>query len=134
MFKITGLDHIVLVTYNKQAMLHFYCDILGCTIENKQPDHGLTQLRIGQHLIDLSEQEQDNNTGHEMARNLEHFCLRIQPFDVDALKQYFNKHNIEIHRLGERYGAQGQGVSFYIHDPQGNEVELVEDKQADSIR
>lgn len=123
MFTIQGLDHIVLRTNHIKEMLYFYCDILGCTIEREQPKINLTQLRAGSNLIDIV--EVDTAVAQEN-QNLEHYCLRIQPFDFTALKAHFEQQGLEVKRFGERYGSQGLGPSFYINDPQGNEVELSE--------
>ena len=121
MINITGIDHIVLRTNCIDKMLNFYCDILGCSIENHQKALRLTQLRVGDNLIDLIEVDGfiDNNNP-----NMEHFCLRIWPFDFQALTTYFQQHQIEILRYGDRYGSDGMGLSFYVKDPQGNEIEL----------
>ncbi len=52
MFSILGLDHVVLRAANVPRMVHFYCQVLGCTLERERPDLGLTQLRAGNSLID----------------------------------------------------------------------------------
>ncbi|HAT66364.1 MAG TPA: VOC family virulence protein [Flavobacteriaceae bacterium] len=123
MFKIAGLDHIVLNTTKTNEMVNFYCKILGCNIEKVQEEFGLTQLRAGDSIIDLIQTNEDIVSS---SPNLNHFCLRITPLDYDELKAYFDDHGIETYRYGERYGAQGYGNSFYIKDPEGNEVELKE--------
>ena len=125
MFTIKGIDHIVLRTSRIEKMLWFYCDLLHCVIENQQPEIGLTQLRAGDNLIDLVSIDGEQTKG----KNLEHFCLRVTPFDYNALEKYFRQNKIEPKRFGKRYGAQGIGYSFYISDPEGNEVELCELKQ-----
>ncbi len=121
MFKIECIDHIVLRTYHIDSMIDFYCNILGCHIEQVQEEIGLTQLRAGTNIIDLVKIEKPLNDSN---RNLEHLCLRIYPFDYESLKKYFREKNIEIYRYGNRYGAQGIGPSFYLKDPEGNEIEL----------
>jgi glyoxylase I family protein len=126
MFKIQGIDHIVLRSMNTEKMLSFYVDILGCTIERVNTTIGLTHLRIGDNLIDLLEIE------HPVTdKNLEHFCLRISPFDYDMLKLYFEKHSIELLRYGNRYSSLGHRNSFYLKDPDGNELEFVEGEMCD---
>ena len=56
---------------------------------------------------------------------LDHFCLRIEPFDQDDLMEYFQTiHGIEIMSTGLRKGAEGIGPSLYIQDPEGNVIEL----------
>lgn len=123
MFEIKSIDHIVLRTTQLDKMLFFYCDVLGCVIENKQEAIKLTQLRVGDNLIDLLVVDESIQAKH---RNLEHFCLRIAPFNYPQLKAYFEKYEIEAKHFGNRYGSKGMGDSFYISDPEGNEVELCE--------
>jgi glyoxylase I family protein len=122
MFKIKDIDHIVLRTAQLQKMLDFYCNILGGHIEKEQPKLRLTQLRFGESLIDLVEVDKQPSSD----RNLDHFCLRIDPFNLDSLTAYFEKHNISINDQGPRYGAEGTGYSIYINDPEKNTIELKE--------
>ena len=51
--EIAAIDHIVLRTQDPARLERFYCEVLGCTVEKRQPDFGLTQLRAGDALIDL---------------------------------------------------------------------------------
>jgi glyoxylase I family protein len=129
MFKIVRLDHIVLRVHDLDAMLRFYRGALGCTLEREQKELGLYQLRAGDALIDLV--TLDGKIGRSrgagpgpQGRNLDHFCLRIEPFDLDALRRHFADCGVAIGETGLRYGAEGEGLSVYISDPEGNVVEL----------
>ena len=130
MLKIIGLDHLVLRTTQIDAMLQFYCNVLGCVIERSLIDNiGLIQLRAGASLIDLV--LVDSELGRlggkapvQDGRNLEHFCLTIDSMDEHELSQYLANHGIDYQPAQERYGATGFGQSVYIEDPQGNIVEL----------
>ena len=57
-------------------------------------------------------------------RNLEHFCLRVEPFDEAALRGQLAEHGVEAGTVKTRYGAEGFGPSIYVTDPEGNVVEL----------
>ena len=57
-------------------------------------------------------------------KNVDHVCLRIEPFDVAALATHLRSHGIEPGEVGTRYGADGFGPSMYLRDPDGNVVEL----------
>jgi len=57
-------------------------------------------------------------------RNMDHFCLRIEPFDFEALRLHFKRFGIELDRQHRNYGAQGDGPSIYVDDPEGNTIEL----------
>lgn len=128
LFSIGGIDHIVLRVRDVARALEFYRDTLGCTVEREQRAQGLTQLRAGRSLIDLvtldgplGRRPQEAAAG---GPNVEHFCLTIVPFDEEALRAYLASHGIEAGEPAGRYGAEGEGRSIYIEDPDGNRVEL----------
>jgi catechol-2,3-dioxygenase len=129
MFRILQLDHIVLRVRDVQAMLRFYTQVLGCTVERVQDELGLYQLRAGASLIDLVTIDGKlGRTGGAApgpeGRNLDHFCLRIEPFDGDALRAWLSSRGANPGEVMQRFGAQGQGPSLYLSDPEGNVVEL----------
>jgi glyoxylase I family protein len=119
---IRDIDHVVLRTRDASRLQRFYCDVLGCSVEKIQPGIGLTQLRAGRSLIDLL----DVGAGESApsAPNMDHFCLRLEPFDADAIAAFLRRHGVEPGEVASRYGADGQGPSIYVTDPDGNTVEL----------
>ena len=125
-FIIHGIDHIVLRVRELPRSLAFYCDLLGCTVERQQPELGLTQLRAGSSLIDLVTLDGPLGAGQPpgAGRNLEHFCLTVAPFDETALIAWLTARGVEVGESAIRYGAEGEGRSLYIEDPDGNRVEL----------
>ena len=129
MFRILGIDHIVLRVADLDRMLDFYSDVLGCSVERREDSIGLVQLRAGAALIDLVPVDSELGRAGGAApgaegRNLDHFCLRLEPFDEDAIRAHLARHGIEAGPLKRRYGAEGVGHSIYITDPEGNVVEL----------
>jgi catechol 2,3-dioxygenase-like lactoylglutathione lyase family enzyme len=126
---ILGRDHLVLRTADPARMIRFYCDVLGCALERQRDDLGLIQLRAGRSLIDLVTLDGPLGRAGGSApgaegRNLDHFCLRVEPFDPAALKTHLEAHGLACGEVSERYGAEGFGPSLYIRDPEGNTVEL----------
>ena len=130
MIKPTALDHIVLRTDRYQELIDFYCDVLGCSVERTLSDSfGLTQLRAGSALIDIVDVDgelgkQGGSPPGETGRNLDHFCLQIEPFEEQALQDYLRTCGVDVGDFEERYGAQGMGRSLYLKDLSGNTVEL----------
>ena len=130
MIEVAGIDHIVLRTEKLQEMLNFYCNILGCKIEREtSAETGLTQLRAGSALIDLVtvDSRLGRLGGDAPARtgiNVDHFCLQLKPVSEAEIIKHLRAYGINTGKFEERYGAQGIGNSIYIHDPEGNTVEL----------
>ena len=56
--------------------------------------------------------------------NLDHFCLRIEAFDEAAIRAQLQRHGYTAGRVEQRCGAEGEGPSIYLNDPEGNTVEL----------
>lgn len=129
MFRILGIDHLVLRSADVDALRRFYVDVLGCSVEREQTDLGLTQLRAGSALIDLVSLDgplgRAGGAGPGVeGRNLDHFCVRIDPFDAGALRAWLAQHGVQAGEVEQRFGAEGKGPSLYIQDPDGNVVEL----------
>ncbi|MDR3455362.1 MAG: VOC family protein [Rhodoferax sp.] len=129
MIHILEIDHIVLRVVDLDAMLHFYGTVLGCPVERRQDDIGLVQLRAGRSLIDLVPVDGPLGRAGGAApgvegKNLDHFCLRIDPFDEATIRAHLTSAGIAVGPVESRNGAQGEGPSIYIADPQGNTVEL----------
>lgn len=128
-FNMTGLDHVVLRVRDLEQSLAFYQGVLGCSIEKVQARIGLTQLRAGRALIDLITldgvlgSKGGAGPGPE-GRNMDHFALGVTPFDEAAIRAHLAAHGIEVIDSGPRYGAEGEGPSVYVQDPDGNVVEL----------
>lgn len=129
MIQIRDIDHVVLRIVDLGAMMKFYCDVLGCTVDRINDDIGLVQLRAGRCQIDLVPVSGPIGAtggaapGRE-GRNLDHFCVRVEPFDADAIRRHLAAHGIAAGAIEQRYGAEGEGPSMYVTDPEGNVVEL----------
>jgi len=126
---VVGFDHIVLRIRDKPRMIGFYRDVLGLAVDRDRVELGLTHMRAGSDLIDLV--TVDGPLGRKGgaapgadARNLDHFCLRVRPFEETAIREHLAAHDVEVDEAGERYGADGDGMSLYIRDPEGNIIEL----------
>lgn len=127
--RIRDIDHLVLRVVDLECMLRFYCEVLGCTIERRRDDIGLVQLRAGRSLLDLVPVNGKlGRTGGAppgaQARNLDHFCFRLEAFDADAIRRALASHGVAAGAVESRYGAEGEGPSIYTVDPEGNIVEL----------
>ena len=127
-FALEGLDHVVLLVDDMDAARAFYTEVIGCTVDNALPQYGMLQLRAGAALIDLVEYSSAQGSWAKPdvagGRNMDHVALATGPWDPEALRAHLAAHGVEIVEEGIRYGASGDGLSFYVRDPSGNTIEL----------
>jgi catechol 2,3-dioxygenase-like lactoylglutathione lyase family enzyme len=129
-FVVARIDHLVLRARKLERLVSFYANVLGCEVERTVEDAQLVQLRAGSCLIDVVAVQgplgkaggdpPDLVDGH----NLDHFCLRVDPFDPDRIRAHLGAHGIRASEVRTVYGAEGYGPSIYFDDPEGNTVEL----------
>ncbi len=131
-FSIQRLDHLVLRTDDPQVLINFYQN-LGCEIvRDASKDLGLVQLRLGDSMLDIVDTNgkvgKMGDTGaapSENGRNLDHFAVRVEPFDKEAILAFCEAHGIEAQSPPTLLlGADGYGPAVYIKDPMGNRMEL----------
>ncbi len=119
-FRFKALDHVVLRCVDPERMERFYMDVLGCALEQRQPHISLTQLRAGASLIDLV----PGRKADEPGRTVDHVCFTIEPWEPEALMAHLEAAGHPVQPPASRYGAEGEGPSVYVTDPEGNVVEL----------
>lgn len=129
-FSVQRIDHIVFRVRDLGRSIDFYRTVLGCDVVRQREHLGLVHLRAGASMIDLvSVDGQLGARGGAApandARNVDHLCLRVEPFNESDLVRHFNKHGVAP--MGDaqlNFGAEGDGLSLYFHDPDGNVIEL----------
>jgi glyoxylase I family protein len=129
-FVVEHIDHVVLRVRDLAASVRFYEAVLGLEVARDRPDLGLVHLRAGASLIDLVAVDGPLGLpggaapGHE-GRNVDHLCLRVEPFDEVAIVAHLASHGVRPRGPAAiNFGAEGQGPSLYFEDPDGNAVEL----------
>ncbi|HMG46209.1 MAG TPA: VOC family protein [Allosphingosinicella sp.] len=127
-YALEGIDHVVLLVDDMAEARHFYCAVIGCAVDRALPEYGMLQLRAGAALIDLVDISSEEGAWARPpaagGRNMDHVCLATGPWDEAALRAHLAGHDVEIVEEGIRYGAHGDGLSFYVRDPSGNTLEL----------
>ncbi len=114
MITIRDIDHVVLRIRDLDRVAAFYIDVLGARWEKKQEAIGLYQLRVGR---------AGGAAPGRDGRNVDHVCFRVLPWDGPAVLAHLAGHGIEG-EIVSRYGADGDGPSIYLSDPEGNLLEL----------
>lgn len=126
---ITHIDHVVIRANNLDNMVAFYQDVLGCKLERGPGDGRLAQLRAGLSMIDLVDAKgpigrHSGDVADHTAPNMDHVCFQIDPWNISAVQEQLQLHDVAFGEVGDRYGAGGLGPSIYLKDPEGNTVEL----------
>jgi catechol-2,3-dioxygenase len=124
------MDHIVLNAEDIEALVHFYTEVVELEPERLEEfRHGkvpFPSVRVNADtVIDLApkamwEKGQLRTRGRP---NLNHFCLTLQKSDWQKLQERLTARQMTIAGPLPRWGAHGDGTSFYFHDPEGNEIE-----------
>jgi glyoxylase I family protein len=94
-FNIVGIDHVVLRAADPAALERFYLDVLGLSFEKRQG--GLAQLRAGNALIDIVSADETGPAGGTSSTggaNLDHVCLRVEPFDAAEIARHLAGQNV----------------------------------------
>ncbi|NKB60426.1 MAG: VOC family protein [Alphaproteobacteria bacterium] len=119
---IRNIDHVVLRAADLDRAIRFYCDVLGCTVERQVESIGLVQMRAGSAMIDLFDAKENPPPGGP--GNMDHVALRLETFDEASIQAFLAEHGVPADEAKSRFGAEGDGPSIYIKDPDGNTVEL----------
>lgn len=117
---VVGLDHIVLNVADTERSLAFYLGELGLAPvrvdEWRRGEVFFASVRVdATTIIDLLEVAPNG-------RNVDHFCLVVDRIDLQAVADSGRFEVVD--GPDQRYGAQGNGTSLYVRDPDNNIVEL----------
>ena len=119
---VVGFDHIVLKCADVETTLAWYLDVLGLQAVRVEEWRARTapfpSVRVNATtIIDLIRRGDDAGDGR-----LDHFCVVVEPTDLAALAASGAFDVVD--GPATRYGAQGDGTSLYVRDPDGTVVEL----------
>jgi glyoxylase I family protein len=126
--KIERLDHVVLRVQSIEKMLPFYCNVLGFELAQQTENGRFAQLRAGTAVVDMlkyrgTPSDDPDSPARNDERNMDHFAVRLESFEEEQLREHLAQFGIDAGKLWRNDGPEGH-CSFYIQDPEGNEVEL----------
>lgn len=118
--RITGPDHIVLLSPDPERLVAWYRDELGLEPERleawRRHEVFFVSMRVSDDfLIDITQ-------GDRTGVNVDHLALVVEGVDLDELAAS-GRFEVEM-GPAQLFGARGDGRALYIRDPDGNKVEL----------
>lgn len=118
--RLTGPDHIVLVSPEPETLVDWYRATLGLEVlrldEWRRDEVPFVSLRVSPtFLIDVMR-------GERTGVNVDHLALTVTDVDLDELA---TSGTVQV-EMGpaDLFGARGVGRGLYMRDPDGNRVEL----------
>ncbi|MBI5503687.1 MAG: VOC family protein [Deltaproteobacteria bacterium] len=132
------LDHIVLAVVDMDAMLAFYCDVIGLQAERVDAYRDgralFPLLRLNDtSIIDLLprtlwEMQSFGSTPQQRPGhfpNLNHFCIAVDAGQWQPLLARLTAAAVEIDSGPMTLsGARGDALAIYVLDPDGNKLEV----------
>jgi catechol 2,3-dioxygenase-like lactoylglutathione lyase family enzyme len=130
MSRVAGLAEIVLWVRDMDAALHFYRDGFGLELisppelPNKFLRAGHGSSGVPEMIVLVPHPDRDVEFPREKTKRvLHHMALRIEGGVYDELQLHFMAEGIEV-RSGVHPVLKGVRT-FYVDDPDGNEVEVI---------
>src|SRR5215475_13132845 len=118
--RVTGADHIVIVSPDPERLIGWYVDVLGLEPQRleewRRGEVLFASLRVSPtFLIDVLQ-------GERTGENVNHLAVTVEGVDLDELAA---GGTIDVEAgPADLFGAQGQGRGLYLLDPDGNRIEL----------
>lgn len=124
------MDHIVINAEDVEALVQFYANVVELEPERLEEFRSgkvpFPSVRVNDDtVIDLAPKMMWIGTRpRTLGRpNLNHFCLTLEKNEWEKLRARLTENRIVVDGPHPRWGAHGNGTSFYFHDPEGNEIE-----------
>lgn len=116
------IHHVSLIVADTQRALHFYCDLLGLSVDNARPDLGYpgAWLRVGDQQIHLLELPNPDPIEGRPAHGGQDRHLALTIDDLDELARALDAASVSYTR--SRSGRR----ALFFRDPDGNALEMIE--------
>ena len=125
--KFTGIDHVTVIITDPKRAVRFYRDVLGlCEVSSPSTFDGaglnVRWFLAGKQYVHLLIQGEADKPGRR------HFALAVE--NVSAAREELTRQGIPLRETTPIPGAE----RFFVNDPDGNRIELIEWKNRAEIR
>ena len=115
---VRGIRHVLLETADLEAAERFYVDLLGFAVRNRTP------FRDGRRFIGTEQGLGLTEGGTGRGGQVDHFA-----FEVRGVAEWERRVAEAGYRIVRPLGPGPYGLTVYVADPDGNEIELYETEQ-----
>ena len=112
---VKGIRHVLLETTDLEAAERFYVDLLGFKVKNRTP------FRDGRRFIGIEQGLGLTEGGTGQGGQVDHFA-----FEVQGVAEFERVVEEAGYRIVRPLGPGPYGLTVYVADPDGNEIELYE--------
>jgi catechol 2,3-dioxygenase-like lactoylglutathione lyase family enzyme len=128
--RVSALAEIVVWSHDIDRSLGFYRDVLGLTVMEKRPEVKPTFLKVAdgadvpQMIVLVPHPERGGSfPGDKALRTLHHMAFAVEASEYDRLESSCREAGLEVR--GGIHPVLQEVRTFYIDDPDGNEVEII---------
>ncbi|MBV9440072.1 MAG: VOC family protein [Candidatus Eremiobacteraeota bacterium] len=125
--RVSRIDHVAVLVDDMDRALAFYEGVLACEVEARLPHLGMVDLQAGSchiTLVDVSAAE-GASAAHPGGRNVDHIGLSVTARSEGDVRAHLARHGVAIVEEREEQAGGGKALSFYVHDPAHNTIELI---------
>ena len=125
MINLAGIGHVLLRVADEEASKRFYCDVLGFTVAEQDPEHGGVFMTLGDgfHTIDIMRHPAPEEAVRAEGRQygLVHIAFKVANYAElrDAYAHLLDQ-GVAIQRAVDHVSQR----SLYFNDPDGNGLEI----------
>ena len=126
--EIFSIDHIVMTVADMSKTIDFYCSVLGTTLVEFVPPtggSGRTSLIFGKQKINLHDAASPYVPHAKVPQVGSVDLCFISSQSLDDWQAHLASHDVSVEEGPVRKtGANGELISLYIRDPDGNLIEI----------
>jgi catechol 2,3-dioxygenase-like lactoylglutathione lyase family enzyme len=125
MIEPRSVVHFSIPVSDIEASRKFYTEILGLTLVQAAPAGGMMFLRAGNDHVILAKCDQPIQRNADDSRRAHH-AFKVDADKYEDAKAFLASKGVEVFEEEDRKKGVFVGRQFYIHDPDGNVIELSE--------
>lgn len=123
MIETIGVVHFSIPVRDLARSRRFYTEMLGLTHVATPPDSGMAFLRAGADHVILCESTRATPPNEGDTIHVHH-AFRVAPARYDDAKAFLRAQGVAILHEEDRRSGVFVGRQFYMHDPDGNVIEI----------